>query len=450
MKIKESNYMTIKRDTPIDSVKVATAINELSIPDLSRATIREVVTIVNTIEAATGEKFIRMEMGVPGLKPPEVGTQAEIAALNRGVASKYPMLEGIKPLKDETSKFIKNFMNVEVNTEGCVPSVGAMQGGYATFMLVSNLDPKKDTALFIDPGFSVQKTQFQVLGNKYTNFDVYNYRGDKLRNKLELIVSKGNINSIIYSNPNNPSWICFTEDELKIIGEIANKYDIVIIEDLAYFAMDFRTDLSSPGVAPFQPTVAKYTDNYILLISSSKAFSYAGQRLGMICISDVLFKREYPNLKDRFGVAKLGYVIIQRLIYAFSSGVCHSSQYALAAMFKAANNGEFNFVEEVREYGEKAAIMKRIFTENGFQLVYDKDIDNELADGFYFTISYPGMDSRELIENLLYYGISAISLKTCGSDRLDGLRACVSQVKRSQFGDLQNRVKQFNIDFPIK
>ncbi len=437
------------KNTPIDFDKVTTAIKELNIPDLSNATIREIVKITNTIEAATHKKFIRMEMGVPGLTPPEIGTQAEIDALKKGVASDYPMLDGIKPLKEEASKFIKTFMNIDVNPAGCVPTVGAMQGGYAAFMLVSNLNPKKDTALFIDPGFSVQKTQFQVMGHKYTNFDVYNFRGSKLRNKLEEIISKGNINSIIYSNPNNPSWICFTEEELKIIGDIANKYDLVIIEDLAYFGMDFRTDLSQPGVAPYQPTVANYTKNYILLISSSKAFSYAGQRLGMLCISDTLFAKEYPNLKQRFGVSKLGYVIIQRLIYALSSGVCHSSQYALAAMFKAANNGKFNFVKEVREYGEKAAIMKRIFTENGFKIVYDKDIDKDLADGFYFTISYPGMEGGELMEKLLYYGISAISLKSCGSEHTEGLRACVSQIKRKQFSDLENRVKQFNKDFPI-
>jgi aspartate/methionine/tyrosine aminotransferase len=436
-------------NTPINADKVSKALQEINISDLSNATIREIVKIVNKIESTTGEKFIRMEMGVPGLKPPEVGTQAEIEALKRGVASAYPMLDGVKPLKEETSKFIKNFMNIDLSPEGCIPTVGSMQGGYASFMLVSNLDPKKNTALFIDPGFSVQKTQFQVLGHKYTNFDVYNYRGEKLRDKLEEVLSKGNINSIIYSNPNNPSWICFTDKELKIIGEMANKYDVVVLEDLAYFAMDFRDDLSKPGIPPYQPTVANYTDNYILLISSSKAFSYAGQRLGMLCMSNKLYNRDYDNLKKRFGVAKLGYVVVQRLIYTLSSGVCHSSQYALAAMFKAANEGRFNFVEEIKEYGEKAAIMKKIFTENGFGIVYDKDIDKILADGFYFTISYPGMDSRELMEKLLYYGISAISLKTCGSERTEGLRACVSQVKREQFADLESRVKQFNKDFPV-
>jgi len=433
--------------TPINSEKVTSAIKESNIQDLGWATIREIVRIVNTIESETGEKYIRMEMGVPGLTPPEIGTKAEIEALQKGVASDYPMLDGIKPLKEETSRFIKNFMDITVDALGCIPTVGSMQGAYAAFMLVSNLDPKKDTALFIDPGFSVQKQQFKVMGHQFDHFDVYNYRGSKLRNKLEEILSKGNINSIIYSNPNNPTWICFTEEELSIIGEMANKYDVVIIEDLAYFAMDFRTDLSTPGVPPFQPTVAKYTDNFLLLISSSKAFSYAGQRLGMACFSDKLYHRKYPNLKTRFGIDDMGYVYVQRIIYALSSGTAHSAQYALAAMFKAANEGKFNFVHDVKGYGEKAAIMKRIFTNNGFKLVYDRDIDQELADGFYFTISYPGMQGGELLKNLLYYGISAIALNTCGSEHTEGLRACVSQVKRSQFDALEQRVSQFNKDF---
>ncbi|MGD9994394.1 MAG: aminotransferase class I/II-fold pyridoxal phosphate-dependent enzyme [Salinivirgaceae bacterium] len=435
--------------TPIDFDTVSTILNQSNTQDLGTATIREIVGIVNKIEEATGSQFIRMEMGVPGLKPPHVGVQAEIEALKQGVGSDYPMLDGIKPLKDETSKFIKNFMNIEISPANCIPTVGSMQGGYAAFMLVSNLHKERDTALFIDPGFSVQKTQFKVMGHKYTNFDVYNYRGTKLRNKLEEMVSKGNINSIIYSNPNNPSWICFTEEELKIIGDIANKYDIIVLEDLAYFGMDFRRDLSKPGQPPYQATVASYTNNYMLLISSSKAFSYAGQRLGMVCISDALYCREYPQLKERFGVAQLGYTFVQRLIYTLSSGVCHTAQYGLAAMFKAANEGTFDFVNEVRTYGERAAIMKRIFTENGFKLVYDKDIDQNLADGFYFTISYPGMQSGELIRNLMYYGISAIGLITCGSERTEGLRACVSHVNPSQFPDLEARAKQFHHDFPL-
>jgi hypothetical protein len=40
-----------------------------------------------------------------------------------------------------------------------------------------------------------------------------------------------------------------------------------------------------------------------------------------------------------------------------------------------------------------------------------------IADGFYFTVHYPGFTGEELIEELLYYGISAISLSNTGSLR---------------------------------
>ncbi len=421
-------------------------ISKVGLDDLGKATIREIVGLINQISEDSGVPFMRMEMGVPGLKPSEIGTNAEIEALKQGVASDYPMVDGVKTLKEEASKFIKNFMNIDIKPEACIPTVGSMQGGYACFMMCANLDKKKDTALFIDPGFPVQKQQFRVLNQKYENFDVYNYRGEKLSAKLESYLKKGNINSIIYSNPNNPTWICFTEEELQIIGKLANKYDVIIIEDLAYFGMDFRQDLSKPGQPPYQPSVTKYTDNYILLISSSKAFSYAGQRLSITAISDKLYHRKYPLLKERFGADKFGYTFVLRIIYSLSSGASHSAQYALAAMFKAANEGRFNFVDSVKEYGERAKIMKKIFLDAGFKIVYDKDIDKTLADGFYFTISYPGMTGNELLTELIRYGISAITLENTGSEHTEGLRACVSQIGLEKMDELNSRIEAFKND----
>lgn len=35
------------------------------------------------------------------------------------------------------------------------------------------------------PRFPVQKQQLVVMGQKYETFDVYDYRGDKLKDKLE-------------------------------------------------------------------------------------------------------------------------------------------------------------------------------------------------------------------------------------------------------------------------
>lgn len=434
---------------PFSKELIHRKIKELRIQDAGSASIREIVALVNGVEAESEGKFIRMEMGVPGLPPSAVGVDAEIDALKKGVASVYPMVDGIKPLKEEASRFALKFMNISISPKGCVPTVGSMQGTYTAFLAAANALPGKDTTLFIDPGFPVQKQQMKVLGQKFKSFDVLNYRGESLRTKLEEFLSAGDVCSIIYSNPNNPAWICFTEEELRIIGELADKYDVIVMEDLAYFGMDFRKELSVPGKPPYQSTVARYTDNYILFVSSSKIFSYAGQRCGLMLISDALYTRDYPALQERFGGSDFGSTITLRLLYALSSGTTHSSQYALAAMLKAANDGHFNFLADVKEYGEKAKIMKRIFLVNGFKLVYEMDMEQPIADGFYFTVGYPGMSGNQLVENLLYYGISAIALDNTGSNE-EGIRACVSFVRRDQFDDLEKRLRLFNSHFGLR
>jgi len=437
------------RNTPIDSTIVSRLIKESNLKSVGNASIREIKKLVDNIENATDKKFIRMEMGVPGLPPAQAGVKGQIEALQRGVAAKYPDIQGVPELKTEIAKFVKLFMNIDVSPQSCLPTVGSMQGSFASFLTLSRLHKERDTTLFIDPGFPVHKMQHRVLNLKFESFDVYNFRGEKLREKLESYFKKGNIHSVLYSNPNNPSWICFTDEELQIIGELATKYDVVIMEDLAYFGMDFRKDYSVPGQAPFQPSVANYTDNYILFISSSKAFSYAGERIGMMVISDNFYKSKYENLCNFYPSEEFGYSMIFGTLYPLSSGTSHSAQYGLLSVLKASNSGEFNFIEFVKDYGVKAKLMKEIFTSNGFEIVYDTDINQPIADGFYFTFSYPGIEGDELLNKLVYYGISAISLLITGSERSEGIRACTSLIQHSQMGDLRKRLEQFHQDHPL-
>ena len=356
---------------------VAERLKALGIEDMSRATIREIVRLANELEAASEVPFVHMEMGVPGLRPSSIGTEAEIAALKAGVAQSYPPVEGIPELKAQVSLFVKNFVGVEVDPEGCVPTVGSMQGGMAAFLLVNRCMRGRDRVLFIDPGFPVQKQQLRLLGMEYDTFDVYDYRGAKLKGKLEEFL-------------------------------------------------------------------ARYTDLWVMMISGSKAFSYAGQRIGTLVVSDALAKRKFENCKSYFPSEVFGKALVYGAMYGLSSGVAASVQHGFAAMLRAANEGRFNFVEAVREYGRRAQVMKRLFTENGFRVVYDMDGEMPLADGFYFTVSYPGMEGGELLRALLPWGITAISLGSTGSRRTEGLRACVSHVMPEQFDELERRLKGFH------
>ena len=430
------------KPTPIKKEIVDQLVADLNIQDFAKATIREVKQVAAMAEKQSGVEYIKMEMGIPGLPAAKVGVEAQINALRNGIASQYPDIQGYPELKRQASRFVKAFIGIDIAPEGCVPVVGSMQGAFASFLTCSQADKRKDTVLFIDPGFPVQKMQLQVQGVAYETFDVYDYRGERLGPKLESYLEKGNICAIIYSNPNNPSWVCLTEDELHTIGTLATKYDTVIIEDLAYFAMDFRKDLSVPFQPPYQPTVGRYTDNYLLLISGSKAFSYAGERIGVVCISDKLFHRHYPDLAQRYEGLPFGLVFSTRMLYALSSGTSHSAQFAMAELFRAACDGEYNFRDDIKVYGERAHKLKEIFLRHGFYVVYDKDLDQPIADGFYFTIGYPGMTSGELARELMYYGVSAICLVTTGSHQ-EGLRVCTSFIRDHQYEQLDERMAVF-------
>jgi aspartate/methionine/tyrosine aminotransferase len=434
---------------PVSREIIKEVLDTIGNPDVGHSSIREIVYLVNKIEEKTGIRFVRMEMGVPGLPAPEIAIEAEIKALKKGLASIYPDIMGVPELKKETSRFIKQFLNVDVRPEGCIPTVGSMMGAMVSFLVANRNDRTKEGTLFLDPGFPVQKQQVKMLGHEYQSFDIYNFRGEKLRDKLESYLKTGKISSLLFSNPNNPTWICLTEEELKIIGDLCSKYDVIVIEDLAYFGMDFRKDYSKPGQPPFQPTVAHYTDMYVMLISSSKIFSYAGQRIGMMAISDKLFNRSYPDLLRYYSTDKFGHSAVFGALYGLSAGVTHSVQFGLSALLKAVNDGNYCYRDDISEYGDKARIMKDLFLSSGFNIVYDKDLDEPIADGFYFTISYPGMSGTELLNELLRYGISAITLNITGSIKLEGLRACVSMVPRDQFNDLGLRLKKFREDHPF-
>jgi aspartate/methionine/tyrosine aminotransferase len=428
---------------------VEKAVKDLHVADLSKATIGEVLLVAQYLEKETGIPFIRMDQGSPGLPVNRYGVEAEKAALDRGVGSQYPAAAGVPELKKEASRFVKAFMDIDVSPRSCVPTVGSVAGSFGSFIACTQRIPGKDKVLFIDPGFPIQKSQLRILGVEWKEFDIYSYRGEALREKLVEMLADGDVAAIVYSNPNNPAWICLEEEELKIIGEMADRYDVVVMEDLAYFCMDYRRDMGHPFQPPYPPTVARYTDNYILMLSASKIFSYAGQRIAMVCFSDALFERQYPAMAERYKDSGVfGETMIASILYMITSGCTASTQYAYAEMLRLSTEGELNFVEDTREYSVRAEKMKKIFTDNGFHIVYDADVSQKVGDGFFFTIGYGDMDGGELLRELLYYGVSSISLALTGSGQ-KGVRACTSRMREDLYPVLEERMKAFRQDHTI-
>ena len=429
---------------PLDSDFLKNCLNDWEV-DLTHVSIRELNRLVDELSEHFDVEFFRFEFGIPGIPPNKIGPEEEIRILqeNPRIPSTYPPFDGIPRLKEAASNFVKKFMDIEVPPKSCVPTVGAMHSGFICQSIVGRKQPESNTILYLDPGFPVNKLQTKFLGLQEQSIDLFDYRGDALINKIEEIFSTGEIGGLLWSSPNNPTWVCLKESELEGIGNLLTKYDVIGIEDAAYFGMDYRQDYSKPGVPPFIPTIARYTGNYFLTISSSKIFSYAGQRIAMTVISPELMEKRYKNLRQYFDTERIGHAFVHGGIYPTTAGVPQTPQHALAALFEAACSGDYNFLKEVKVYSRLAAKIKIIFQKYDFDLVYDKDMDEPISDGFYFTVSRQGMTGAELLFQMLRYGMAGIPLSTTGSTR-EGIRICVSIIRDSQLGEMENRLSALN------
>ncbi|MFH1018330.1 MAG: pyridoxal phosphate-dependent aminotransferase [Pseudomonadota bacterium] len=437
-----------EQGVPLDRNAIDSILEKRNV-DPAKATIREMTTAVAEIESQLGCRYLRMEFGIPGLDPDPLAGRAEAEAhKDPRVIATYPPIAGLPRLKEAASVFGKQFLNLEIPAEFVIPTVGSMQGGFLSQAVAGRRDPKKDRILFIDPCFSVHRTQCRFLGLKEASVDLYDR--DVWLDRVEDVCRKGDVGAVLYSSPNNPTWVILKDAELERLGRICDKYDVIAVEDSAYLGMDFREDYSVPGKPPYPPTIANHTGNYILLISGSKIFSFAGQRVGMAFLSPSLSKKEFPGLARHFGYTKFWDAFVMSGIYCVTSGVSSTPQIGLAAFLEAASSGELRFLETAREYGRRAHFMRDVMMKNGFHLVYDHDLGEPLADGFFFTFAYPGMTGARLVRELLYYGISATTLEIARSSRSEAVRACVSLIGEKDFPLFQQRIETFRRDHPAR
>ena len=309
---------------PLDRKVIDSVLKQRNV-DPAKATIREMTTAVAEIESRLGFRYLRMEFGIPGLNPDPLGGRAEAEAHKdfRTIAT-YPPITGIPLLKEAAGVFVKKFLNLDIPAEFIIPTVGSMQGGFLSQAVAGRRNPKKDRILFIDPCFSVHRMQCRFLGLKEASVDLYDR--DTWLDRVEDICRKGDVGGILYSTPNNPTWVILKDEELKRLGQICDKYDVIAIEDSAYLGMDFREDYSVPGKPPYPPTVARHTENFILLISGSKIFSFAGQRVGLAFLSPALSKKEFPGLARHFGYTKFWDAFVMSGAYCTTSGVAVTPQ----------------------------------------------------------------------------------------------------------------------------
>jgi aspartate/methionine/tyrosine aminotransferase len=219
---------------PLDSDFLKNCLHDWEV-DLTQVSIRELNRLVDELSDQFDVEFLRFEFGIPGLPPNKIGPEEEIRILQQfpRIPSTYPPFDGIPRLKKAASHFIKKFLDIDVPAKSCVPTVGAMHSGFICQAIAGRKNPESNTILYLDPGFPVNKLQTKFLGLQEKSIDLFDYRGEALIDKIEIVFATGKIGGLLWSSPNNPAWICLKESELEGIGNLLTKYDVLGLEDAA-------------------------------------------------------------------------------------------------------------------------------------------------------------------------------------------------------------------------
>ncbi len=137
--------------------------------------------------------------------------------------------------------------------------------------------------------------------------DRYHYIDFEL---LEQICSDPDCGLFLFCNPHNPSGRVWTEEELRRIGDICRRNNVIVVSD------EIHCEIVMPGYhfIPFASLGEEYQHNCVTMNSSSKAFNTAGLQIANIISDNPLWRRKIVraiNVNEICDVNPFGHVALR-------------------------------------------------------------------------------------------------------------------------------------------
>lgn len=214
---------------------------------------------------------VNLSQGFPDFDPPQqiLNRLAEVTKEN---FHQYAITWGAQNFREGVARKYEHFSGQKIDPNGeVVVTCGSTEAMMAAMMTVTN--PGDKVIVFspfyenygADTILSGATPIYVPLNPPSFNFDP-NVLEDAFRQKPK---------AIIVCNPSNPCGKVFTYDELKIIADLAIKYDTFVITDEVYEHI-----LYAPNKHVYMSTLPGMKDRTIVCNSLSKTYSITGWRLG--------------------------------------------------------------------------------------------------------------------------------------------------------------------------
>ncbi len=214
---------------------------------------------------------INLAQGFPDFDPPQALTD-RLAEISRRGPHQYPITMGAQNFREALAKKCGRFMGrqIDPNTE-VVVTIGSTEAMADTIFALTN---PGDRIIMFSPYFENYRAQaimadcqpiFVPLVPPTFHFDA---------NVLEDAFRQG-AKAILICNPSNPSGKVFTEAELRLIADLAIRYDAYVITDEVYEHIVY-----APHRHVYMNSLPGMWERTVSCSSLSKTYSITGWRLG--------------------------------------------------------------------------------------------------------------------------------------------------------------------------
>lgn len=235
---------------------------------LTDSVIRRMTRISNKYGA------VNLSQGFPDFDPPQ-----EIMQRLREVAfegpHQYPITCGAPNFRQALAAKQKHFSGLDIDPETEITvTCGSTEAMMAAMKTIC--DPGDKVVIF-SPFYENYGADTLLTGAEpvYVTLRPPEYSFDA--DELEAAVRQPGVKALILCNPSNPSGKVFTEEELRLIADIAIKYDIYVITDEVYEHIIYE-----PHRHVYMATLPGMRERTVMCSSLSKTYSITGWRLGYV------------------------------------------------------------------------------------------------------------------------------------------------------------------------
>ncbi len=234
---------------------------------------------------AAGIDVINLGVGEPDFNTPDFIKEAGKKAIDDNF-TRYTATPGILPLRKAICDKLKKDNKLDYEPDQILVSPGAKAAIINILMTIC--DPRDE--IFIPSPYWVSYTsQVEMVDalpvllptNETTDFKI---TAEQLE---EAILYHSNPKALIINSPDNPTGCVYTKDELKKIGKVCLKHNLLIISDEIYEKLIYDGK-KHYSMASLSEELKEIT---VLINGVSKAYAMTGWRLGYAAGNEEIIKR---------------------------------------------------------------------------------------------------------------------------------------------------------------